>query len=111
MLSREKQEEYKKKLLSEKRRLEEELRETEKPESFGADIDAFDEEADEAEEFANRLAIAQALKDRINEIDSALNKIILGKYGLCEKCGGEISEKVLDVVPESQFCGNCKKSD
>jgi RNA polymerase-binding transcription factor DksA len=109
MLSKQKIKEYKERLEKEKRRLVKELKEAETPESFGRDVDSFDEEADEAEEFTTHLATGQLIRDRINEIDSALNDLRLGKYGICKKCGVEISEKVLDVSPESRFCRNCKK--
>jgi len=110
MLSKEKVEDYRKKLEAEKSRLMEEIKKDERPEDFGDDVDSFDEEADEAEEYANKLSMSQAVKDRVNEIDSALNKIETGSYGLCENCGKEISEELLSVAPESRLCENCKKA-
>ncbi len=109
MIAPQKIQEYKNRLEKEKARLLAEIKKNETPEDFGSDIDHGDEEANEAEEFGNQLAANEALKERVNEIDSALNRIIEGKYGVCEKCGGEISQTLLDVVPESQLCGNCKK--
>ncbi len=109
MLSKQKIKEYKERLEKENKRLIKELKEVEAPESFGRDVDSFDEEADEAEELTTHLATGQTIRDRINEIDSALNDVRTGKYGICKKCGAEISERVLDVVPESRFCRDCKK--
>lgn len=77
---------------------------------FGADIDGADEEADEAEEIGNRAAIKSGLQKRIVEIENALNRIRAGTYGKCLKCGEEISEKVLNIVPESELCEKCKKT-
>jgi DnaK suppressor protein len=110
MLNSEKIDFYKKRLLEDKRRLMAEVEESQNPQNFGNDVDSFDEETDEAEEVANKLAVAQSIKDRINEIDSSLNKIVLGKYGVCEKCSQEISDKVLEIAPESKLCEDCKKS-
>jgi DnaK suppressor protein len=76
---------------------------------FGSDVDSGEEEADESEEFANQLAIAQTYRERLADINSALNKIEKKKYGICEKCGKEISLDVLKAVPESKLCKECKR--
>lgn len=80
----------------------------EKPEDFGGDVD-LDEEADEVESFGTKLAIDHDLKERISEIDTALDKIRKGNYGKCENCGKEISEEILNISPESKFCKDCKR--
>jgi len=103
-------EEYKKKLEGERAKLIKEIGEDQKPQDFGADIDHSDEESNEAESLGNQLAEAQDLKERVNDIDRALGKIRAGKYGICEKCGKKIEEKVLDISPESRLCRNCKKA-
>jgi len=102
---------YKKKLEKERARLLEELEKVQKHEDFGSDIDHFDEEADEAESLSNQLAIVQELKNQLEEIDVSLGKIGEGKYGICEKCKGEIETKILNIVPESRFCKSCKKRE
>jgi len=101
-------EKYKNKLEKERANLLKELGKETRPEDFGSDIDHYDEEADEAEEFSNQLAIGQSLKERISEIDHALSKIKTGKYGVCETCGLEIEEEILELSPESRFCKRCK---
>ena len=102
-------EEYQKKLEAEQERLLKDLKDSERHESYGSDTDSFDEETDEAEEFAAKVAAAQALRDRINEIDMILNKIRMGTYGVCKNCGGEISENILGPFPQSPLCERCKK--
>ena len=77
---------------------------------FGDDIDSLEEESDESEEFGNRMALAGEHREQLANIDSALKKIEEKKYGICEKCGKEISEDVLEAAPESGLCKNCKKS-
>ncbi len=110
MLTKEKILEYEKKLKDQKRELLLKIEEYSEAEDFGDDIDHLEEEADESQSFANRMAIAQTLKGQVNEIDMALNRIRLGTYGICEKCGREIPEKVLKVAPESNLCEKCKKT-
>lgn len=110
MLTKEKQEHYKKLLEEEKRRLLEEIKTGKEMSDFGDDVsDSEDEEADEAEEQGNQMSIEQVLKERIANIDSALQRIRDGKYGACAQCGALISEKILEIAPESALCENCKK--
>ena len=108
MLEKQQIEKYQAELEQEKRRLLVEI-EKEQPEDFGSDVDHFDEEADEAEDEANKLAIKDTLKDRLEEIESALLRIKHGTYGVCVKCGKDIEKEVLDLVPESDLCEECKK--
>jgi DnaK suppressor protein len=109
MLSQDKLDAIRTKLEEEKRNLLRQIEEHEKPTDFGSDTEDMSEEEDEAQDFANRRAMSQALKDRVNEIDAALNKMELGTFGLCEKCNQEISAEMLAVVPETKLCANCKK--
>lgn len=100
---------YRIQLQTELARLLREIDELSKTKDFGSDVDGEDEEADEAEEIANRLAAAQTLKNRVNEIEEALRRMDAGTYGKCAECGAEISKEVLDLAPESTLCADCKK--
>lgn len=108
MLTQEKISAFGKKLKQEKTDLLLKIEKYSEAEDFGDDIDHAEEEANESESFANRMAIAQTMKERVNEIDMALNRIRLGSYGVCEQCGKEISEEVLNAAPESNLCSKCK---
>lgn len=101
---------YEEKLEAEREKVTEEMHQASTPENFGDDVDP-DEETDEAEGFANATAAAQSLKDRVNEIEEALARIHDGTYGVCLECGKEISKDLLDVVPESMLCKDCKKEE
>lgn len=103
--------EYKTKLETEKRRLLEKIEGLSKVPDFGSDVDHGDEEADETEEFQNNLGVASALKERVNEIDIALERISSGAYGICKSCGEEISEEVLNAALESELCVACKHKE
>jgi len=47
-------------------------------------------------------------KQRLEDIDAALQKIEQGGFGICEKCGGEIDTKRLKAMPYARFCIKCK---
>ena len=101
---------YLKQLESDRTRVLGEIQRIEKPENFGNDTEDFSEKQDEAEALITDLAAGQALRERVSEIDSALNKIRMGTYGTCEKCKQPISEKELDIIPETRLCEHCKSN-
>jgi len=101
---------YKHKLEQEREKLLAQIQKTEKIKEFGNDVEDNTEEAAEAEEFANNLAVGGVYRERLTEIDSALSKIADGSYGICEGCSREISEKEMTLVPETDLCEECKKN-
>ncbi len=103
--------EYKDKLLEEKVNIKEQLEEIKEDLDFGDDVDSFDEETDESEAFSNYIGIKRSLDNQLEDIESALDKIEKGGYGVCKKCGKEISEDVLDASPASTLCKECKKEE
>lgn len=46
-------------------------------------------------------------QQEIRMIRAALGRIEAGEYGFCAKCGNQISEERLDVLPATPFCRNC----
>lgn len=101
--------EWKNMLEKEKIRLEKEIGGLKKYADFGNDVDGFDEESDETEEFINEKGASFALQENLDAVSRALEKIEGGSYGICEQCGNAIEEKVLDAAPESALCASCKK--
>lgn len=101
--------ELREKLLSEKEDLLTRIEQTSNPAEFGDDIDGFDEEADEAEEFSNQISQAEALRARVQEIEVALAKFADGKFGLCEKCQAQIPIQILNADPASRLCTACRE--
>lgn len=67
-----------------------------------------EEEADEVEEYETLLPIEQSLETKLRDVNLALEKTKNGKYGLCEKCGKQIAEERLKVMPEARFCLKCQ---
>ncbi|MCB1419359.1 MAG: TraR/DksA C4-type zinc finger protein, partial [Notoacmeibacter sp.] len=43
----------------------------------------------------------------LKRIDAALDRIEAGTYGVCAKCGEDITEERLDLLPATPFCRNC----
>ena len=66
-----------------------------------------EEAADEVEEYSTRLNLEFNLETQLKNVTSALEKVARGAYGVCEKCGGRISEERLKASPEARLCEKC----
>lgn len=56
----------------------------------------------------NRVSLDQ---DIVFEIDEALNRLILGTYGICDSCGRGIEKMRIKAVPYSRMCIACKSQN
>ncbi len=108
-MTRDNLKEVEERLIFEKEKIEKELIKLKETLDFGDDTDHYEEETDEAEEMGNYLGIKRTQDARLEQIKKALQKIKNGTYGKCDKCGGEIEQRILDVDPESLYCKNCKR--
>lgn len=99
---------YEDSLLKLRDQLSREIKDVIKDADMGNDVDSADHETDESEERGTAYAFQISLKERLNAVLDALEKIKNGTYGICEKCGGAISADVLDAGPESRQCKACK---
>lgn len=52
-------------------------------------------------------ALGQAELNEVKRIDAALARWEAGEYGICLKCGSEISEARLAVLPDTPVCRTC----
>jgi RNA polymerase-binding transcription factor DksA len=43
----------------------------------------------------------------LKAIEAALQRVANGTYGVCVRCGGEISKERLEAVPHAALCRNC----
>ena len=59
----------------------------------------------EADEVLEGMGVSGQLE--IRQIKAALPRIADGDYGACSKCGADIGEARLDVLPYTPFCRNC----
>ena len=104
---RERFQQLRSRLLGDKTRLEKEL-EAINPANLTAPNDE-EEQADEVEEMASRIALTEVIRRRLRRIKAALSKMQDKTYGVCEDCGKGIEEKLLEVDPESRSCKSCKQ--
>ena len=44
---------------------------------------------------------------RLKQVDTAIEKIAEGEYGVCAQCEASIPEARLKVVPYTEFCTQC----
>jgi len=109
-------EELKKKLLIEKKRLEKNLApdEVAQPgvdreyQTKFSEIERDEEEnADEMETYENSLATDETLKSELQKIDSALEAMEKGTYGVCSNCQKEIPLERLMAYPQADTCLDC----
>ncbi len=70
------------------------------------ELDEGDTEIVEREKTAALIAV---LERRKQDIEHALRVIEMGQYGICERCGGEISPARLEVKPDATLCMNCQR--
>lgn len=68
-----------------------------------------EEEADETQEYDNLLSIEHRLELKLKDVNSALEKIEKGTYGICEKCGKIIERDRIVAYPEAKLCIECNK--
>lgn len=106
-------EQQKSSLLAEKNNLENDIKEIARkkdPESF--EFEATypeygrnqEDNATEEEEHSVRAGVEESLEKKLRNINHALERIDSGSYGVCEKCGKEISEKRLAAMPSASGC-------
>jgi len=68
-----------------------------------------DTEAEEQFGHARVSAIKEELNQKSKQIKKALERVKIGKYGICEECGKMINTDRLAVFPEATKCIKCEK--
>jgi len=58
-------------------------------------------------EYAKELSIEQNTLDLLKKVDNALERVKTHKYGICESCEKAIPVERLDVLPYSTLCVEC----
>lgn len=112
-------EQLKQKLLSEKKRLEEDLLKFTKKSATPGEYDTKwedygddeDENAAEVAAYTDSLGLEHTFESELSDIDLALQRIEKGTFGLCTKCGKEIDLKRLLVRPQSALCTTCMEKN
>ena len=67
----------------------------------------WEDQATEQEDDEVLQAMGESARDEVVKIDAALQRIAEDEYGFCAKCGAEIGDERLDLVPYTPFCRNC----
>lgn len=72
---------------------------------------AGDDEVDSGSKTVEReqeISLANAVRDRMVQVERALERLEDGDYGVCEKCGTNIPAARLAAFPSATLCVNCK---
>lgn len=71
--------------------------------------EGFADAAQTTSERAKVLSLADGLKQRMEEVRSAIHRLDKGTYGICERCGNAISPERLEALPSASLCVSCKQ--
>jgi DnaK suppressor protein len=55
------------------------------------------------------VALLEAARRRLSDVDAALVRRAEGRYGLCESCGRAIAPERLEVRPAARTCIDCAR--
>lgn len=78
--------------------------------NYQQDVNRADRSSDEIDmEYAHALSseVIEQYNAKLQEIESALNKINHGKFGVCNECNKIIADKRLKAMPSARLCYKC----
>ena len=67
-----------------------------------------DENAQEISDYSTNILTEKVLEKSLEDINSTLNRISKGTYGVCNYCGNTIAAKRLLARPTASSCISCK---
>lgn len=71
----------------------------------GPDFDEnFADSAQVTAELGENVALVNQIRDHLVDVDSALERLDTGEYGVCEVCGNAIAVPRLEALPATRFC-------
>jgi len=115
MLDQKIKEELKSLLLDEKSKLEKELSliATKENGDYQANFEDFgrdeEENAEETEDYFNKISLTETLEKKLDEVSSALERMEKGTYGICVNCPNEeIPVERLKAYPSAKSCLKCQ---
>ncbi len=79
----------------------------------GVEVEVDEGFADSAQATAERselLSLIEQLQSQHAEVLAALDRMELGTYGKCERCGQGIPFERLEALPTARLCMACKQS-
>ncbi len=98
---------YRQLLEDERRQLASELTELGFGEGGGRGLDYDPNFADSSQVTAERAdaeRLATDLRDALDEVDAALERLANGQFGICEVCGKPIGAARLEAMPAARLC-------
>ncbi|OPY70529.1 MAG: RNA polymerase-binding transcription factor DksA [Syntrophorhabdaceae bacterium PtaU1.Bin034] len=110
-MEKEKLEYFKKKLLKQREAILDKSKKL-KEDSYTLGTDGIQDMADAASNAYNAdilMSLSDNDRNMVKEIDSTLDKIALGTFGICEECEEPINEKRLEANPVARYCITCKR--
>ena len=69
----------------------------------------WEDRAQEAEMDEVLEGLGEAGVREVQAIGAALKRIVAGTYGVCIKCGEDIREERLDLLPHTPLCKDCAR--
>jgi DnaK suppressor protein len=57
-----------------------------------------------AAEQGESMVLAGKLREQLDDVQRALDKLDAGSYGVCEACGAPISPDRLEAMPATRYC-------
>lgn len=70
----------------------------------------WEERAVEREDDEVLEGLGRSGQDEIIRIQAALRRLREGAFGFCTKCGNEVADKRLELLPDTPFCASCAAS-
>lgn len=65
--------------------------------------------AQETLERTQAMALGENLRDMLENVHNALQRVEEGTYGTCEVCGCDIPKARLDIMPSATMCTKCRE--
>ncbi|OGY27529.1 MAG: hypothetical protein A3F33_01025 [Candidatus Woykebacteria bacterium RIFCSPHIGHO2_12_FULL_43_10] len=108
-------EKIKENLIREKENLEKQIKYYQSEDPFLTEdrdmTSTLDDDITENEGHDRITAAKNELVAQLGKLNNALERVYQGTYGICTKCGTQISEERLSVMPTAQLCMDCEKSN
>ncbi|MFN2595067.1 MAG: TraR/DksA family transcriptional regulator [Actinomycetota bacterium] len=72
--------------------------------------EGFADSAQVTTERSELLGLVEQLRDTLELVNAALQRMDQGTYGKCQQCGREIPAERLEAVPTTSLCVDCKQT-
>jgi len=57
------------------------------------------------------MTLDENVREALADVEKALARMDAGTYGICERCGAEISPSRLEAIPTASLCITCKEAE